>query len=126
MPQQDDAIGFTERSGTCFSTSSADWEGAERLLVAMAMHMRRRGHSLQRQRGLFARQEFAEQHAPGPASASAAAPGSSERNSSRSVSRQDGSSPITGRVAAEHVERAARLAARLVHHADREVGASAA
>ena len=24
MPQQDDAIGFTERSGTCFSTSSAD------------------------------------------------------------------------------------------------------
>ncbi len=61
-----------------------------------------------------------------PASSSAAGPGSRERNSSRRVNRQEGSSPITGSPpdSACSVRRAS--AARPIDQAGGEIGASAA
>ena len=64
------------------------------------------------------------------ASALAAAPGSSAGNSSRRVSRHDGSSPTIGApardVGRERVEHAPRLDPRLVDQAGGEEGAAAA
>ena len=100
MPQQLDSIGRTSRPGTALQHRLDRAHRAERLLVAMAVQMRDPPALVgERQRDApgreVGREHLLEQERRAAASGSTSAFGSSAENSSRKVSRQEGSSPTT-------------------------------
>ena len=111
MPQQEEAMGTTRSPGMPASSATAGVKAAKAFWWQCPCTCAAAATGFSASFG-FSRARNSPISTARPASAAASAPGSRERNSSRRVSRQDGSIPTTGRSKAESAARVRAASAR--------------